>query len=73
MTILRICEAIAQDAVDDARKTDSTPFSPAGVGTNFGQVYASLQALANICADQQRQIDAQARRIAQLTDEERGL
>ncbi len=58
MTILKACELIAQDAKNDARATDTTPFSPAGVGTNFGQVYASLEALANICADQQRQIDA---------------
>lgn len=58
MTILKACELIAQDAKNDGLSTDTTPFSPAGVGTNFGQVYASLEALANICADQQRQIDA---------------
>lgn len=40
---------IANDAQHDALWLDQTAFNGRTVGTHFGQLYASVQALANVC------------------------
>ena len=44
--IEEVMRLIAADAEADALKVDSTPFTPRGVGENFGNIYAAIKALA---------------------------
>lgn len=46
--VLEVLDMIVADAESDAMKLDGQPLSGHTVATNFGQVYAAIQALAKI-------------------------
>jgi len=46
--IVRACDLIAEDAEKDARLLGGMRLTGYSVGTNFGQVYASLATLAKM-------------------------
>lgn len=44
-----ICQDIIDDIEKDAAKLDGRPFDGRTVGTQFGEILATMQALAHIC------------------------
>lgn len=44
--IAEVMRLVAEDCEADAMKLDGTSFTPRGVGENFGNLYAAIQAVA---------------------------
>jgi len=44
---IKVLQAVAEDAERDALALDSQTLNGRNVATNFGQIYASIKALAN--------------------------
>lgn len=56
--VLQVLQMISEDAETDARALDGQPFDARAVAKNFGQIYAAIQALANIVkADMEERAD----------------
>lgn len=55
---IKVLQAIAEDAERDALSLDGRPFDGRTVSTQFGQIYASIKALAGVLERHLKNVDA---------------
>lgn len=63
-----VAQEIAADAERDAHTLDGQAFTPLTLGTNLGQVYASLCALAGLTVAQLDMIEALREEVSELRE-----
>lgn len=63
-----VANEVAADAERDAGALDGQPNTPLTIGTNFGQVYASLCALGKLAATQLDMIEALREEVRDLRE-----